>query len=127
MDIKMLKQTYYGGMARKVGEVHEDLDAETISRWVKNGIAEVVEYESISAEKDANSPDKMADVFPVNEEECENVGCDYAGEVEEPKVVEEPSDELSAKDLFILCKDRGLKPKAKMKREYYLGLLEQEV
>lgn len=123
MDIKMLKQTYFGGMTRKVGEVHGDLDDQTITRWLKNGLAEVFEYESISDEKDANSPDKMADVFPISEEECENGVCDYGREVEETVV----DGELSAKDLFILCKDRGLKPKAKMEREYYLGLLEQEV
>jgi hypothetical protein len=147
MSVKMLKQTYYNGKVRIAGEVYSDLDTMTATRWSKNGIAEIVEYEFNSPKVNDFSPERI-------EQECENGACIYDFDEAEDEVVSKKECEtptitqvdenevtdnglqqeegqekemMTPKQLFNLCKEKGLSPKAKMEREYYLELLEQEV
>lgn len=51
---------------------------------------------------------------------------DYEEADDDEDEVELDYEEMSAKELFELCKERGIKAKPKMKQAYYINLLEEE-
>lgn len=141
MDVVMKKMTYFNGKSLKVGDICYDLEDSVALRWSKNGIASIVESEFKNDEENANYPIKpsqdeckdgvcSAKIFDIDTEDEENYdefGSDE--EVMENGEQEEGQEKemMKPKELFLLCKEKGLSPKPKMSREYYLELLEQEV
>lgn len=102
--VKMLVDTAYQG-PRKAGDevrVPEDF----AKRWVKNGIAELVHESEILVEEAVEEP--VAEE-PVVEEGTAAEGTSYEG--------------MSAKDLYALCKEKGLDVEAKKSKEYYIEKL----
>ena len=97
VKVKLLVSTAYQGPRREgdVIAVPEDF----AKRWVKNGIAEY-----------ATGKDAVQEKEPVVKEEKEpETGDNYEG--------------MSAKELFTLCKEKGLDVEAKKSKEYYIEQL----
>ena len=104
--VKLLVNTAYQG-PRKEGDVIS-VPEDFAARWVKNKIA------------------VYADEQPVNPETTdEDVIVDDAEIIEEPETVEETVNyaEMSAKELFDICQEKGIDVEPKKKKEYYLEKL----
>lgn len=99
--VKFLVNTAYQG-PRKEGEVLSVPD-DFAARWVKNGIAAYV---------GGNEPATIEEEVPVPVEEA----------VAEDATIEDYST-MSAKDLYALCKDKGIDVEAKKGKEYYIEKL----
>lgn len=98
-NVKFLVNTAYRG-PRKEGEVISVPD-DYASRWVKNGIAEYVNghvQESVQETSDDNEE---------GSKECET-----------PDI-----QNMSTKELYALCKEKGIDAEAKKSKEYYLEKL----
>lgn len=93
VTVEMLVDTAYQG-PRKMGDVIS-VPEDFANRWVKNGIAKRT---SAKPEAQAKAP------------------------VEEPAQVDEYA-ELTAKDLFNMCKEKGIDVEAKKSKEYYIEKL----
>lgn len=104
VKVRLLVNTAYQG-PRKEGE--EILVPEDFAfRWVKNKIAEYVEQEVVEEEPVEEPVEEPA---PVEEEEVAE-GYDYY-------------ESLSAKELYALCKEKGLDVEAKKGKAYYIEKL----
>lgn len=95
VKVKMLVNTAYQG-PRREGEV-VSVPEDFAKRWAKNGIAEYVHEE----------------VEEAAEAEAEEVEAE----------VEKDIKELNAKELYALCKEKGIDVEAKKSKEYYLEKL----
>lgn len=101
--VKLLVNTAYQG-PRKEGDVISVPD-DFAKRWVKNSIAAYVE-----GEEQVESPvEEPATEIPEEVIEEENEVVDY--------------ESMTAKDLYALCKDKGLEVEAKKGKEYYIEKL----
>ena len=94
-NVKFLVNTAYRG-PRKEGEVISVPD-DYASRWVKNGIAEYVNGQ-VQESVDDNEEDEK--------------------EFETPDIKN-----MSTKELYALCKEKGIDAEAKKSKEYYLEKL----
>lgn len=94
-NVKFLVNTAYRG-PRKEGEVISVPD-DYASRWVKNGIAEYVNGQ-VQEPADDNEEDEK--------------------EFETPDIKN-----MSTKELYALCKEKGIDAEAKKSKEYYLEKL----
>lgn len=94
-NVKFLVNTAYRG-PRKEGEVISVPD-DYASRWVKNGIAEYVNGQ-VQEPVDDNEEDEK--------------------EFETPDIKN-----MSTKELYALCKEKGIDAEAKKSKEYYLEKL----
>ena len=99
VKVKLLVNTAYQG-PRKEGEVIS-VPEDFASRWVKNKIAEYIE--EVVEEEPADDP------VPVEGEEVAD-GFDVY-------------ESLSAKELYAVCKEKGLDVEAKKSKAYYLEKL----
>lgn len=111
-EVKFLTDTAYRG-PRKVGETISVPD-DFAKRWAKNGIAEII---------DANGA-----TVPLPEtDEKEPVNVPGEGHVDDGSEENENKDEdyskMNAKELFTLCKERGLEVEPKKSKEYYIEKL----
>lgn len=104
--VKFLVDTAYQG-PRKEGEV-VNVPEDYANRWIKNGIA--VLYEGGAKEDDD------VDETPEDEAPEETLAPETPEEVD--------YSEMSAKDLYSLCKDKGLDVEAKKGKEYYIEKLQ---
>ena len=102
--VKLLVNTAYKG-PRKEGDIVSVPD-DFAERWVKNHIA--VAYESDS-EVEAAAESGITET--VSEDEVESSD-------------ESSLSEMSAKELYALCKEKGIEADAKKSKEYYLDKLE---
>ena len=102
--VKLLVNTAYKG-PRKEGDIVSVPD-DFAERWVKNHIA--VAYESASEVEEAA---ESGIIETVSEDEVES------GD-------ESSLSEMSAKELYALCKEKGIEADAKKSKEYYLDKLE---
>lgn len=95
--VKLLINTAYKG-PRKEGEVISVPD-DFANRWAKNGIAEIVgDVQNEEAPKKEEEPvEPTADTVDYNN--------------------------MNAKELFALCKEKGLEVEAKKSKEYYIEQL----
>ena len=98
-NVKFLVNTAYRG-PRKEGEVISVPDDYAL-RWVKNGIAE---YVSGQVQEPAQEP--------VDDHE------EGSKEFETPDI-----QNMSTKELYALCKEKGIDAEAKKPKEYYLEKL----
>lgn len=98
-NVKFLVNTAYRG-PRKEGEVISVPD-DYASRWVKNGIAEYV---------NGNVQEPVQETPDDHEED--------GNEVEAPDI-----QNMSTKELYALCKEKGIDAEAKKSKEYYLEKL----
>lgn len=124
MAVRMLKYTRFEGI-RVVGEIYGDLPKDVENRWIKNGIAELVEIEVAKVDcEDGNC------ILPELQDLPETNAEVVSPEVEVVEDGEEESDDevrlkdLSAKQLFRRCKEKGIDVEPKMDREHYIDLLE---
>lgn len=102
--VKLLVSTAYQG-PRKEGEVISVPD-DFAKRWAKNGIAEIVD--DININKEEVPEEEPVEVHEeVHEHEEDTV--DY--------------NSMNAKELYALCKDKGLEVEAKKNKEYYIEQL----
>ena len=103
LKVRFLVNTAYQGPRKEGEEIYVPEDF--ASRWAKNSIAEIV------------TEDEKSDQHDVHEE----VVAD-----EEEAVKEEDNHDYSnmnAKDLYALCKQKGIEVEAKRSKEYYLEKL----
>ena len=98
-NVKFLVNTAYRG-PRKEGEVISVPD-DYASRWVKNGIAEYV---------NGHVQEPVQETSDDHEED--------GNEVETPAI-----QNMSTKELYALCKEKGIDAEAKKSKEYYLEKL----
>ena len=98
-NVKFLVNTAYRG-PRKEGEVIS-LPDDYASRWVKNGIAEYV---------NGNVQEPVQETPDDHEED--------GNEVETQDI-----QNMSTKELYALCKEKGIDAEAKKSKEYYLEKL----
>lgn len=98
-NVKFLVNTAYRG-PRKEGEVISVPD-DYASRWVKNGIAEYV---------NGNVQEPVQETSDDHEES--------GNEFETPDI-----QNMSTKELYALCKEKGIDAEAKKSKEYYLEKL----
>ena len=104
--VKFLTDTAYQG-PRKAGDVVSVPD-DFASRWQKNGIAEIISgSEANKQEKDEEVPEKAEEVVEADEEVV-----DYS--------------KMNAKELYALCKERGIEVEAKKAKDYYIEKLTVE-
>lgn len=100
VKVKMLVNTAYQG-PRKEGDVIS-VPEDFAKRWVKNGIAAYVHEEPET---------------PVNE-------TTEDGNAHEEHTDDKPDYEsMSAKELYALCKEKGIDVEAKKSKEYYIEKL----
>ena len=103
-NVKLLVNTAYRG-PRKEGEVISGPD-DYASRWVKNGIAEYV---------NGNVQEPFQETSDDHEDDDHEEG---GNEFETPDI-----QNMSTKELYALCKEKGIDAEAKKSKEYYLEKL----
>lgn len=111
--VKFLTDTAYQG-PRKEGDI-VDVPDDFADRWVKNGIAEIISgSEANKQEKDEEVPEKAEEVVEKAEEvvEADEEVVDYS--------------KMNAKELYALCKERGIEVEAKKAKDYYIEKLTVE-
>ena len=105
VKVKMLVNTAYQG-PRKEGDVISVPD-DFAKRWVKNGIAAYVHEEHETDEPET----------PVDE-------TTEDGNAHEEHTDDKPDYEsMSAKELYALCKEKGIDVESKKSKEYYIEKL----
>lgn len=102
--VKLLVSTAYQG-PRKEGEVISVPD-DFAKRWAKNGIAEIV-----------------GDVQKEEAPKKEEAQAEVPEEVQEPVADTVDYNSMNAKELYALCKEKGLEVEAKKSKEYYIEQL----
>lgn len=118
VKVKMLVNTAYQG-PRKEGDVIS-VPEDFAKRWVKNGIAAYVQ-----AEQETDEPETPVDETP----ETDDVQGQADETTEDGTAPEESTDDkpdyesMSAKELFALCKEKGIDVEAKKSKEYYIEKL----
>ena len=103
LKVRFLVNTAYQGPREEGEEIYVPEDF--ASRWAKNSIAEII------------TEDEKSDQHDVHEEE---VADDEEAAKEEDK---HDYSEMNAKDLYALCKQKGIEVEAKRSKEYYLEKL----
>lgn len=118
VKVKMLVNTAYQG-PRKEGDVIS-VPEDFAKRWVKNGIAAYIQ-----AEQETDEPETPADETP----ETDDVQGQADETTEDGTAPEESTDDkpdyesMSAKELYALCKEKGIDVEAKKSKEYYIEKL----
>lgn len=118
VKVKMLVNTAYQG-PRKEGDVIS-VPEDFAKRWVKNGIAAYVQ-----AEQKTDEPETPVDETP----ETDDVQGQADETTEDGTAPEESTDDkpdyesMSAKELYALCKEKGIDVEAKKSKEYYIEKL----
>lgn len=118
VKVKMLVNTAYQG-PRKEGDVIS-VPEDFAKRWVKNGIAAYVQ-----AEQETDEPETPVDETP----ETDDVQGQADETTEDGTAPEESTDDkpnyesMSAKELYALCKEKGIDVEAKKSKEYYIEKL----
>ena len=109
VKVKMLVDTAYQG-PRKEGDVISVPD-DFANRWVKNGIAAYVKGQGDENDTAVNvgNSDTGSGENKCNEGDTNNEAPGYDG--------------MSAKELYALCKERGIEVEAKQSKEYYIEKL----
>ena len=114
----MLVNTAYQG-PRKEGDI-VSVPEDFAKRWVKNGIAEYVQKEQETDEPETPVQDDV-DETPATDDIQEQVEDDTAPE---ETTEDKPNYEsMSAKELYALCKEKGIEVEAKKSKEYYIEKL----
>ena len=105
LKVRFLVNTAYQGPRKEGEEIYVPEDF--ASRWAKNSIAEIV------------TEDEKSDQHDVPEE--------VVADEEEAAKDEDKHDysDMNAKDLYALCKQKGIEVEAKKSKEYYLEKLAQ--
>ena len=118
VKVKMLVNTAYQG-PRKEGDVIS-VPEDFAKRWVKNGIAAYIQ-----AEQETDEPETPVDETP----ETDDVQGQADETTEDGTAPEESTDDkpdyesMSAKELYALCKEKGIDVEAKKSKEYYIEKL----
>lgn len=118
VKVKMLVNTAYQG-PRKEGDVIS-VPEDFAKRWVKNGIAAYVQ-----AEQETDEPETPVDETP----ETDDVQGQADETTEDGTAPEESTDDkpdyesMSAKELYALCKEKGIDVESKKSKEYYIEKL----
>ena len=110
VKVKLLVNTAYQG-PRKEGDeffVPEDF----AERWVKNGIA-------VYADDSENGNQNDDDDTGVNDAAVDDAGETTNDDAEDAHDYES----MNAKDLYALCKEKGIEVEAKKSKEYYIEKL----
>ena len=102
LKVRFLVNTAYQGPRKEGEEIYVPEDF--ASRWAKNSIAEIVTEDEKSDQHDV--PEEVVDDEAPAEEEDKH---DYS--------------DMNAKDLYALCKQKGIEVEAKRSKEYYLEKL----
>ena len=102
LKVRFLVNTAYQGPRKEGEEIYVPEDF--ASRWAKNSIAEIVTEDEKSDQHDVPE-EVVADEVPAEEEDKH----DYS--------------DMNAKDLYALCKQKGIEVEAKRSKEYYLEKL----
>ena len=102
LKVRFLVNTAYQGPRKEGEEIYVPEDF--ASRWAKNSIAEIVTEDEKSDQNDVHE-EVVADEVPAEEEDKH----DYS--------------DMNAKDLYALCKQKGIDVEAKRSKEYYLEKL----
>ena len=102
LKVRFLVNTAYQGPRKEGEEIYVPEDF--ASRWAKNSIAEIVTEDEKSDQHDVPE-EVVADEVPAEEED----NHDYSN--------------MNAKDLYALCKQKGIEVEAKRSKEYYLEKL----
>ena len=102
LKVRFLVNTAYQGPRKEGEEIYVPEDF--ASRWAKNSIAEIVTEDEKSDQNDVHE-EVVADEVPAEEED----NHDYSN--------------MNAKDLYALCKQKGIEVEAKRSKEYYLEKL----
>ena len=102
LKVRFLVNTAYQGPRKEGEEIYVPEDF--ASRWAKNSIAEIVTEGEKSDQHDVPE-EVVADEVPAEEEDKH----DYS--------------DMNAKDLYALCKQKGIEVEAKRSKEYYLEKL----
>lgn len=118
VKVKMLVNTAYQG-PRKEGDVIS-VPEDFAKRWVKNGIAAYVQ-----AEQETDEPETPVDETPETDDvqgQADETTED--GTAPEESIDDKPDYEsMSAKELYALCKEKGIDVEAKKSKEYYIEKL----
>ena len=108
LKVRFLVNTAYQGPRKEGEEIYVPEDF--ASRWAKNSIAEIVTEGEKSDQHDVTEEEVVADEAPDEEEAVkEEDNHDYSN--------------MNAKDLYALCKQKGIEVEAKRSKEYYLEKL----
>lgn len=102
LKVRFLVNTAYQGPRKEGEEIYVPEDF--ASRWAKNSIAEIVTEDEKSDQHDVPE-EAVTDETPAEEEDKH----DYS--------------DMNAKDLYALCKQKGIEVEAKRSKEYYLEKL----
>ena len=102
LKVRFLVNTAYQGPRKEGEEIYVPEDF--ASRWAKNSIAEIV-TEGEKPDKNDVHEEVVADEAPAEEDDKN----DYS--------------DMNAKDLYALCKQKGIEVEAKRSKEYYLEKL----
>ena len=121
VKVRLLVNTAYQG-PRKEGDVIS-VPEDFAKRWAKNGIAEYVKEEEVVAPVE-EEPEAPVEDVQVEEATEEPVVEETTEEVVEEPVEEKPDySSMNAKELYALCKEKGIEVEAKKSREYYIEKL----
>lgn len=112
VKVKMLVNTAYQG-PRKEGDVIS-VPEDFAKRWVKNGIADYVQEENEADEPETPAGDAQEQVDEATEDDTAH---------EESTDDKTDYESMSAKELYALCKEKGIDVEAKKSKEYYIEKL----
>lgn len=102
LKVRFLVNTAYQGPRKEGEEIYVPEDF--ASRWAKNSIAEIVTEGEKPDQNDVHE-EVVTDEAPAEEDDKN----DYS--------------DMNAKDLYALCKQKGIEVEAKRSKEYYLEKL----
>lgn len=122
VKVKMLVNTAYQG-PRKEGDV-VSVPEDFAKRWVKNGIAEYVQKEQETDEPETPVQDDV-DETPTTDDIQEQADDSTEDDTAQEGATEDKPDyeSMSAKELYALCKEKGIEVEAKKSKEYYIEKL----
>ena len=118
VKVKMLVNTAYQG-PRKEGDVIS-VPEDFAKRWVKNGIAAYVHEE-----QETDEPETPVDETPETDDAQEQTDETTEDGTAQEESTDDKSDyeSMSAKELYALCKEKGIDVEAKKSKEYYIEKL----
>lgn len=131
LKIKMNTTTAYNGARRKgqTFDVPNEIPLPVVKRWVSRGICEVIEgtldidKKIISSKPIENTEPTDIEVAVLETSENEKVVSQKKEVGDKASDATSQYESMKAKELYALCKDRGLDVEAKRESQYYIDKL----
>lgn len=120
MNVIILKPTRWNGESLPVGsEVTVDLSAG--QRWIRNGIAQAGDESQVQTILEDQNTGEVGDITPPADQ-GDTIPPENPDDDAIPPA--NPYEGMKAKELYDLCKEKGIDAEARKTEDYYIELLQ---